>query len=425
MRPFWREQVTPPAVLDHRRQALEQLLPSKSRNLKASTYPKIDIPVAHPLLPATDTIIPYLREIDTNRWYSNQGPLCEVFQARLGRIWGMETSNVALVTSATAGLTLALRAQNIPEGSSCIMPSWTFIASAAAVTAAGLIPHFVDVLPDTWIPDAGEVERLAYDPSIGAVLIVAPFGAPLDLAVWDDIAARTGKPVIVDAAAAFDTIRNGGPMPIGQSTVVVSLHATKTFGIGEGGAVISRDPILAERIRSYARFGFIGGRAAQYPGVNAKISEYTAAVGLAGLDGWSRTRQRWETTSRYYTKYLPKSVILTPSFGSNWVGSTLTVLCPGGAKNMAAYLAERGIGTVAWWSQGCHEQPAYTSCPRELLPVTKYMGQHALGLPFCQDMSRAVVEHVCRAVAECVEDVSSNDDIVDLCTFPNGETESR
>lgn len=310
----------------------------------------------------------------------------------------MDYDHVALVTSATTGITLALKAHGVRPGSHCLMPSWTFTASAAAVMAAHLQPHFVDVRADTWCPDPTEVETLARSPEIGAILIIVPFGAPLDLAIWDAIAARTGRPVIIDAAAAFDTLRADGPMPVGQCTVVVSLHATKVFGVGEGGAVLSRDPALAEHIRALARFGFSGSRSAQHPGINAKISEYTAAVGLAGLDLWPETRRAWQSVTNLYRTHLPSTLGLPPTFGEGWVSSTLTALWPGNAQTLAKDLAAQGIGTVSWWGTGCHTQPAYAASPQEALPLTEEYGRCAIGLPFWQGMGAGQVARVCTAL---------------------------
>ncbi|BBC79982.1 pleiotropic regulatory protein DnrJ/EryC1/StrS [Acetobacter orientalis] len=309
------------------------------------------IPVAYPRLPTTDKIIPYLNQIDQNRWYTNQGPMCNALQDRLGQFWGVGCDRVALVANATTGITLALQAHNIPFGKLCLMPSWTFTASAAAAISANLQPYFVDVDPYTWIPNPEQIEHLAKADEVGAILIVAPFGAPLDLSRWDDVAERTGRPVIIDAAAAFDTLRQDGPMRPGRSTLVVSLHATKIFGIGEGGAVITHAPAMAEHIRTLARFGFSGSRASLYPSVNAKISEYTAAVGLAGLDCWNTTRAQWLRITALYRKILSPDLMLPPDFGHNWVSATLTVIGHDNTQQTAEYLARHDIQTVSWWGE--------------------------------------------------------------------------
>lgn len=347
----------------------------------------IDLPFARPKLVSADRVIPYLHRIDASRWYSNGGPLCVDFQAKLAAFWGLESESVALTPNATIGITLALNAHGIKPGLQCLMPSWTFVASAAAVTAAHLLPRFVDVRPDTWCPDPAYVEQLAKSPDVGAILIVVPFGAPIDLDVWDAVASRTGKPVIIDAAAAFDTLRHGGPMIVPNCTTVVSLHATKVFGVGEGGAVLSRDTELAERVRILSRFGFNGSREAQYRGGNAKISEYTAAVGLAALDEWSDARADWQAAGALYQKALPSAISDALWLGQSWVTSTLSIRWPGLASDLAGALARKGVGSVAWWGEGCHVQRAYADCQADPLPVTRQLGQSVLGLPFMRDMT--------------------------------------
>lgn len=356
------------------------------------------IQVARPKLPPASAIEPYLREIDANGWYSNQGPLVVRFQARLAAHWGVDAEEVSLLTNATTALTLALQASGVKPGMRCLMPSWTFVASAGAVVAAGLKPHFVDVLPSTWAPDPNIVERLARQPDVGAILIVAPFGAPLDLAAWDAVQRRSGIAVIIDAAAAFDALRAGGPMPAGECPLIVSLHATKAFGIGEGGALISRDPDLMRRVRALQQFGFAGSRVSQSPGINAKISEYAAAVGLAGLDGWDQTRSCWDRVTQAYRAMLPGGLALTPRYGQEWIASTLTVLWPDHRATLPETLAAEGVASLSWWGPGCHAQPAYSGYSSEKLLVTPIYARRAVGLPFWQDLTVAQVETVCTAL---------------------------
>src|ERR1039457_1626930 len=153
-------------------------------------------------------ILPYLQAIDEARWYSNYGPLVTRLEQQLARRLGMTTGGVVTTASATAGLTAALLARRAPAGSFCLMPSWTFAATAHAARAAGLIPWFHDVLRSTWALDPGAVretlKRLAG--KVGAVIAVSPFGAPLQLAPWRGLEEKTGIPGVGDAAAGFGKI---------------------------------------------------------------------------------------------------------------------------------------------------------------------------------------------------------------------------
>ncbi|WP_338663453.1 aminotransferase class I/II-fold pyridoxal phosphate-dependent enzyme [Pararoseomonas sp. SCSIO 73927] len=354
------------------------------------------IPVARPRLPAAEAILPYLQEIDANHWYANHGLLWLRLQSRLAAHWGMGGDEVALTANATLALALALRATGVAPGRKCLMPAWTFVATAGAARGAGLVPHFADVDAGTWALDPDAVEARPDLGEMGAILVVAPFGRPLDLARWDALSDRTGVPVIVDAAAAFDALRDGGPMAVGRAPVVVSLHATKSFGIGEGGAVLSRDAAWLERLRRLSNFGFLGSRDAVLAGTNAKMSEYAAAIGLAAMDAWPGTRAGWRSITRHYADALEHAGLpSSPGFGGDWVSATLSVLWPGEGADGAAALAREGIGTLRWWGDGCHRNPAYADCPRDPLPVTEAIARRAIGLPFWRDMTATQVEYIC------------------------------
>jgi dTDP-4-amino-4,6-dideoxygalactose transaminase len=340
------------------------------------------IPVARPRLPLASAILPYLKEIDANHWYTNSGHLWFRFQGKLADHWGVDNNEVGLVANATLGLTLALQASGVRPGSICLMPSWTFVASAGAVIQAGLKIHFVDV------------DR------IGAILIVSPFGMPFDMAEWDALSERTGIPVIVDAAASFDSLRAGGPLAIGRSPMIVSLHATKVFGIGEGGAVVSRDPEWLERFRRLTNFGFYGSRLAISAGINAKVSEYAAAIGLASFDMWPAARAKFAALTERYRQNLGADGVvgIMPRFGEGWVTSTMSVTWPGDHADGPARLAAEGIATLNWWGAGCHAQPAFADCARDDLSVTDELGRRVVGLPFWLDRTLTQVDAVCASI---------------------------
>ena len=189
-------------------------------------------------------------------------------------------------------------------------------------------------------------------------------------------------------------------MQLGQAPVAVSLHATKVFGVGEGGALLCRKPAVMERVRRLAQFGFLGTRESLVSGTNAKLSEYAAAVGLAALDTWSDARTRWMVAASRYRRLVPKQIMLLPGFGTGWVSSTMTVLFPSEPPEVA--LRARGIETLRWWGPGCHAQPAYAACGRESLPVTEDLARRSIGLPFWQDLTEGQVERVCDAVRSCL-----------------------
>jgi dTDP-4-amino-4,6-dideoxygalactose transaminase len=271
-----------------------------------------------------------------------------------------------------------------PKHKRVLVPAWTFVASAAAIVAAGLEPYFVDVDPDSWQMRGTIAE------DVGAMMPVSPFGSPVDTAAWDGWSQMWRIPVLIDGAAGFDSV-----VP-GKSPTMVSLHATKVLGAGEGGFIVSTDEALMERIRQVRNFGGTG----TIVGFNGKLSEYHAAVALAALDDWvARHRSLYVRTANYHERLLAFPwVKQVPGFGSGWVSSYCTVLLEGGVGPTQARLAARGIESRRWWGDGAHTHPAFTSFQRDPLPVTESLARRALSLPFSHDLSADDIERVCESL---------------------------
>ena len=350
-----------------------------------------------PRLPSADRLAPYLKSIDASRVYSNFGPLALSLEDRLAEHYGLNQGTVATVANATLGLAIALAVQQPPPGSLCAMPAWTFVASAQAAVLAGLVPYFVDVDPETWALDAttmrDEVKRAPAP--IGAVMPVAPFGQPVEVAAWDVFRSRTGLPVVIDAAASFDAL-----VP-GATPAVVSLHATKVLGTGEGGFVISRESSLIRAVRMRANFGFDGTRQAMVAATNAKLSEYHAAVGHAALDEWGEVRAEWVAAAQAYRRVLghSRALRLQQGFGETWVGSTCVLsFAQPVADRIEQMLDDVGIATRRWWGAGAHAHPATASFPRGPLPATELLAQSTLAIPFYHDLGFAEIQRISETI---------------------------
>jgi len=286
-----------------------------------------------PLLPTEDKLRPYIERIDKNRYYTNFSELNSEYQERLAGMFG---APVVTGSSATSLLTATLMAYDLPKGSLVAMPSYTFPATAAAAVSAGLVPYFHDVAHENgW----GEKNVISIDDTskVAAMIVVAPFGCSLNLAIRDDFSEQRKIPIIIDAAAGFDNFSTVcKPM---RCPVVISTHSTKSFGTGEGGFVTCRDKPLLERIRRITNFGLSPSRCIEYTGLNAKFSEYHAAVGLAELDAWPEKRLK-----------------------------LLEAVKPYGLNYAVTQVPVRGAGKMGVY--GCHRHKAYADYPRTEMPVT-------------------------------------------------------
>ncbi len=356
------------------------------------------VPVLRPLLPPTEAVLPYLKRIDATRIYSNYGPLWHEFSngmaAWLGARAGASGVRVVPTSSGTTAIEVALRARALPGRSLCLMPSFTFIASAHAVCNAGLTPFLLDVDEAEFaLTPAIAAAALASLPSPpAAVLVISAFGAPPDVRGWEAFEAAHGIPVVFDAAAAATSLR-----AIGHQPLCVSLHATKVFGIGEGGAVITTDAALADRIIAMTGFGFAGAeRVSSLRGGNYRISEYAAAVGLAVLAEIDAKEARLLALGARYAEALRNSPCrLQPGAGTDWATMTLNVVVP--EDRLAGTLARLDAGAVQWrrwWGLGTHHHPAFATLPRTPLPVTEALAPRVIGLPFYDGLSHETVDRI-------------------------------
>ncbi len=354
-----------------------------------------------PKLPSAERVLPYWKSIDSSRIYSNFGPLVRTFEDRLAARFGLRGGTTTTVANATVGLTLALTTLGARPRTLCVMPAWTFVASAHAATMAGLVPYFVDVDPRTWAIDPGTIADVISDApgTIGAVMPVVPFGRPIDIAAWDRFRSRTSLPVVVDAATGFDAIKPGA-VP-----AVVSLHATKVFGIGEGGVVISNDTALIRDLRTRSNFGFAGTREASVASANAKLSEYHAAVGLAALDEWTDVRAEWTAVARAYREALPESTRLRFQEGFGNPGSRRRASSSGQLRGgtLADTLHGAGVETRRWWGDGAHAHQATAGFQRTSLTVTDALANSTLALPFFRDLASRDVQRVAEAARNAVD----------------------
>ena len=361
--------------------------------------------VCRPLLPSAERLLPYLHTIDERRWYSNWGELAKTFERRLSAKFGLARHECTVANNATSAITAALIAvagRARPEQPYCLMPSYTFVATAAAALGAGYTPYFVDVHPNTF---AMTPEMLAAHPMLaqaGAIVAVAPYGCAIDSAGWHKLSKRTGIPVVIDAAAGFDALLSGEADIARNVPIVLSFHATKAFGIGEGGAIVCRGSELTRRCHRALNLGFFGSREARVAGINGKLSEYHAAVGLAELDGWRVKRRAFIGVARAYHRAAKSHGLEDRIFVQRtWASSYVLYFAESAtdARRAAARLRKRRLGFRWWYGMGVHREPAYAAMPADALPVTENIAPRLIGLPVWVGLDDAAIDRVVAALA--------------------------
>lgn len=360
--------------------------------------PPFRFPLRKVSLPDRHALSPYIDRIDASGIYSNYGPLELEFEAALAAHFRCKPTELVALANATIALTLGLNFLNARPGLKCLVPSLTFLATPASAFAAGLTPFFMDIDLDsvTATPQLAEAALAAAGgpAEVAAVMPVSTYGAPFNFSAWQDFEARTGVKVILDAAWCFD---NTSAVRLPQC---VSLHATKVFGSGEGGVFLCANEQMVTYVRKAANFGILPDRRVIVPGINGKMSEYHAAVGLAGLDRWPEQRGKTLELQRWYIEGLAgiPGLRLMPGLDNTWAGGTIAVICDKPAAGVAQTLAGKGIEARHWWGRPCHHQIAYESFPKADLSGTQSISERILNLPFWLGMSREDVGYIAEAI---------------------------
>ena len=342
-----------------------------------------------PDMPDAAMLLPWLRQIDANRWYTNYGPLVQAFEAGfLSVVRPLPAGRLPALTTLATGyhaLELGLRALRLAPGGAVLMPAMTFPACPLAARHAGLEPLFADVDPVNWQLTPAIAAACAARHKIAAVMPVAVYGVPVDAAGWDAFTAETGIPVLIDAAAAVET------QVIPRHCLVAhSLHATKPFGVGEGGVLIGGDSGLIARVRQLSNFGTVE-RIAQDWGTNAKLSEYHAAVGLAQLARWDAIKAARRALFHDYERaFAGLPVRMQGGAGAAVTSLLMLDVRPRTARAVMDGLRARRIAAHQTYLPALYTHPAFAGVTRlaadgsaaAVCGVIAGLERHLVGVPF-------------------------------------------
>ena len=242
------------------------------------------IPVTKPYLPSREALDRYIDGIYERQWLTNNGPLVQELTRRLEAYLGVE--NLLLVSNGTLALQIAYRALGISgrtEPVEAITTPFTYVATASSLKWEGVQPVFVDIDPHTWCLDPALIEA-AITPRTRAIVPVHVFGNACEVEAIDTVAQQHQLQVVYDASHAFGVTYKGESLLKHGDAATLSFHATKLFHTIEGGAIVFKRREDLERARTMINFGITGPERIDEIGINAKINEFQAAMGLCVLD---------------------------------------------------------------------------------------------------------------------------------------------
>jgi dTDP-4-amino-4,6-dideoxygalactose transaminase len=313
------------------------------------------------------------------------------------------------VSSCTAGLVLTLQALGLRG--EVILPSFTFHASAHSLLWNGLKPVFADCDPETFCLTPHAV-KLQMSPNTSAVLAVHLFGNPASIVELQTIASDASIPLVFDAAHAFGSDINNKRIGNFGVAEVFSFSPTKLLVAGEGGMIATRDAELARKLRFARNYGDSGNYDPELSGLNARMSEFHAALALRGLD---RLDARIDRRNQIRLNY-ERRLRTIPGVSFQRISSGNWSSC----KDFAVLIDEAGFGKSRDWLFSAlereniqvrryfyppvHRQMLYREIwDKRGLPVTESISERILNLPIYSTLSDENVEKVCDAILRCHE----------------------
>jgi dTDP-4-amino-4,6-dideoxygalactose transaminase len=342
-----------------------------------------------------------INELLDRRWFTNDGPMVKEFETQIANYVGVK--HCIVMCNATMALENAIRALDLKG--EVIVPAYTFIATAHALQWQEITPVFADMDPATYTISLASIERLI-TPRTTGIIGVHVWGRACDTDAIEAIGHKHRLKVMYDAAHAFGCTRHGKMIGGFGTCEVFSFHATKFLNSFEGGAIVTNDDILADKLRLMRNFGFAGYDEVVYLGVNGKMTEVCAAMGLTSLEAID---DLIAVNRRNYEEYklglhgLPGITLIgyDPSELNNYQYIVVEVdpdVSPLNRDELISVLQAENVLARRYFWPGCHRMEPYRSLQPNahlLLQVTEQIAGRILLLPTGQAVDVAVVEAIC------------------------------
>jgi dTDP-4-amino-4,6-dideoxy-D-glucose transaminase len=360
------------------------------------------LPVARPSLPSLERYVALLEQIWETRQLSNFGTFAQLFEMRAQAYLG--NPFVRCAASCDLGLIVSIAALGLPDGASCLVPSFTFNSTINAILWNRLRPIFVDCDPATFNIDVRDVRRRLRKVGAAAIVGTHIFGSPLDLDALLKAAREAGARVVVDAAHAFGSVYRGRRIGVGGlgDFQVFSFSGTKQVTTAEGALVAASGLEDAGRIEKLRAYGFRWDYVSEMVGLNGKLSELHAALGTLLIGDVEDVVARRNVLASRYRAGL--SSIAGLAFQSELPETRSTfkdfaILCPALRDELSAHLGQLGVQTKKYF-RPLHGMPAYArfTSPDDDLVDTEAVYSRILCLPIFNELGDDDVDRVCDVI---------------------------
>jgi dTDP-4-amino-4,6-dideoxygalactose transaminase len=357
--------------------------------------------VSRPGLGDRRRLLERLNDILDRRWFTNNGPCVQELEQKIANYVGVK--HCVAMCNATVALEIVIRAADL--SGEVLIPSYTFVATAHALQWQQITPVFCDIDPKTHSLEAAAVERMI-TPRTTGIIGVHLWGKGCDVEGLAEVARRRNLKLLFDAAHAFGCSHKGKMIGGFGQAEVFSFHATKFFNTLEGGAVVTNDDELAEKMKLMRNFGFAGYDKVIYIGTNGKMNEMSAAMGLTSfesLDEFVATNRRNHEIYRRELAGIPGICLFgfDPAERNNYQYIVLEIDAQraGLSRDQLVEIlwAENCLARRYFWP-GCHNMEPYRSLfphARLLLPNTEEVAARVMLLPTGTTIGEKEIAAIC------------------------------
>ncbi len=358
--------------------------------------------VGRPNIPNRERLFHRFNDILDRAWLTNNGSYVREFEARVADIAG--TANCVAVSNGTMALNVAGQAMHL--SGEIIMPALTFVATPHAFSWQGMQPVFADVDPATCCVDPDHVESLI-TPRTSAIVGVHLWGQICDVDRLAAIANRHGLKLLFDASHAFGCHNQDRAVGGFGDAETFSFHATKFVSSIEGGAIVTNDDQLAERMRRARNFGFSGVDQVSQLGINAKLNELCAAFGITSLESLPALTECNRQNHQHYADGLRNvpGIHLVTGFSKHQHNRQYIVIRVDPSRagitrdDLMERLHQQNIGARRYFFPGCHKCEPYAAKPVSL-PITDMIVDGVLTLPTGSTVSTDHVRTICDIIRD-------------------------
>ena len=356
--------------------------------------------VTRPYLPPIEEFLPYLQKIWQDRVLTNNGPFHQQLERDLCEYLGVE--HISLFANGTLALLIALKVLKV--SGEVITTPFSFPATTHALDWLGIRPNFVDIDPKNFNIDADKIEASITDQT-SAILPVHVYGQPCNVKRLKEIAENFNLKVIYDAAHAFGVKLNDTSLLNCGDLSILSFHATKVFNTFEGGAIVCSDPKIKQEIDCLKNFGIVDDTTVISSGINAKLSEVQAALGLVQLQHMEKVidsrakidaayRQKLEGINGIHCIECAREIVQNYAYFPIIVEPSY----PLSRDQLYQHLKDFGVHARRYFYPLISEMPMYAkiiSANPDNLPIAKKVADQVLCLPIFPDLRHDQVMKIC------------------------------